>query len=366
MIRVAYDSQIFLLQERGGISRYFAALIKEFKENPSLGIEPVVLRKRFPNKVLSEMGLSDFSSYRRPRSFLLESILDQRAILRTRPDILHRTYYHPHFLRVGKSLKVVDTLHDMIPEKFSRGDNSVSAHFSKAKYVRKSDGIISVSQSTYDDARDHYGSLEPALCETIWPGVPELPLPIEPADLKLLSNSFWLYVGNRDGYKDWKLAIQAISQGLLKGGSDMLICVSSGAFTEKERQVLVDAGLEESVKHKNASDGELRWLYENTSGLLFTSQYEGFGYPPLEAISAGRMPLVAKSKVAEEIYGALFPNYFSPGDCEGLRNLMDRQSLGTDKEYARKAQLLTSTSVESMARKTSDFYKSLLIESGKN
>ena len=142
--------------------------------------------------------------------------------------------------------------------------------------------------------------------------------------------------------------------------------MSSGAFTEKERQVLVDAGLEKSVKHKNASDGELRWLYENTSGLLFTSQYEGFGYPPLEALAAGRMPLVAKSKVAEEIFGALFPNYFTPGDCEGLRNLMDRQSLGIDKEYARKAHLLTSTSVESMARKTSDFYKSLLIESGKN
>jgi len=39
-------------------------------------------------------------------------------------------------------------------------------------------------------------------------------------------------------------------------------------------------------------EGELRWLYEHAIALAYISLYEGFGFPPVEAMIR-RLPVVA-------------------------------------------------------------------------
>jgi glycosyltransferase involved in cell wall biosynthesis len=50
-------------------------------------------------------------------------------------------------------------------------------------------------------------------------------------------------------------------------------------------------------------DAELASLYARASALVFLSDYEGFGFTPLEALAAGIPVIVLDTPVAREIYG---------------------------------------------------------------
>jgi glycosyltransferase involved in cell wall biosynthesis len=51
------------------------------------------------------------------------------------------------------------------------------------------------------------------------------------------------------------------------------------------------------------SDEELAALYSDASAFAFLSDYEGFGFTPLEALAVGVPPVVLDTEVAREIYG---------------------------------------------------------------
>jgi glycosyltransferase involved in cell wall biosynthesis len=50
-------------------------------------------------------------------------------------------------------------------------------------------------------------------------------------------------------------------------------------------------------------DSTLHTLYEKASVLAFLSEYEGFGFTPLEALAAGVAPVVLDTPIARETYG---------------------------------------------------------------
>jgi len=51
------------------------------------------------------------------------------------------------------------------------------------------------------------------------------------------------------------------------------------------------------------TDGELRSLYENAACFVFPSLYEGFGLPPLEALTVGCPVIVARVASLPEVFG---------------------------------------------------------------
>jgi hypothetical protein len=54
-VKVLFDEQVFMLQKRGGVSRYFVELIKVFKNTPSLGVEPILNFNTTSNQCLLEL-----------------------------------------------------------------------------------------------------------------------------------------------------------------------------------------------------------------------------------------------------------------------------------------------------------------------
>jgi glycosyltransferase involved in cell wall biosynthesis len=56
--------------------------------------------------------------------------------------------------------------------------------------------------------------------------------------------------------------------------------------------------------HSYVSDDALARLYGDAGAFAFLSDYEGFGFTPLEALAAGVPPVVLDTPVAREIYGA--------------------------------------------------------------
>jgi len=50
------------------------------------------------------------------------------------------------------------------------------------------------------------------------------------------------------------------------------------------------------------SDGQVKWLMQNCKAFIFPSYYEGFGIPPLEALSVGAKIVVGNAASLPEIY----------------------------------------------------------------
>ena len=58
LMKVFYDSEMFLLQNNGGVSRYFSEIISTFVVNEKLGIEPILTFKKSNNQSLRNLSQS--------------------------------------------------------------------------------------------------------------------------------------------------------------------------------------------------------------------------------------------------------------------------------------------------------------------
>ena len=318
---VGYDEQVFLAQRRGGISRYFVSLIEQLRAAPDLGLEPVPGWRLAPNEHAAEAGLSRVPpglgrvpAAERAVCYLTNTPARRRA---QATDVLHHTYYHPRFLAPGSRARHVTTIHDMIPELFPDSFSGPNPHLAKRAYVERSDLIICVSQSARDDLVAVYGTLAAPvriIHHGVGPGFsPDLP---RPADTP---SRYLLYVGRRDGYKDFDVLLRALA-GL---GDDRtsLVAVGGGPFHEVELATQTRLGVAERVLQRAASDVELRRLYAHATVFVFPSRHEGFGLPTLEAMASGRVVVLADTSSHPEVGGDV-ARYFPAGDDESLRDVL--------------------------------------------
>jgi len=105
---------------------------------------------------------------------------------------------------------------------------------------------------------------------------------------------------------------------VLVGGINSRVFARSAADDIGDRVVIVRTG--------PVSDAQLKALYQNAVALVFPSLYEGFGLPPLEAMSCGCPVLAAKATAIPEVCGE-GADYFDPhslADIErSVRGLVD-------------------------------------------
>ena len=135
--------------------------------------------------------------------------------------------------------------------------------------------------------------------------------------LQLRGRRYFIFVGSTTPNKNLARAIQAFA-ALGRSDVSFVIVGSSeknvyrGGIAEKPANVLSPGRL---------TDEEIAALYRGATALVFPSLYEGFGIPPLEAMTMGCPVLAASIPPVEEVCGPA-ALYFDPLNVSDMANKM--------------------------------------------
>jgi glycosyltransferase involved in cell wall biosynthesis len=317
-MKIAFDHQIFAMQDHGGISRYISRLAGELA---SMGHQVRIVAPLHVNAYLPDLppGLVSGrhiapSRGARRLTRAVDGVLAPPLLGAFGADVVIETYYAAERTSWGKARVVVpvhDMIHELYPQDFPAGD-PVAAR--KAAAVARADHIICVSENTRADLiRFHPQVAGKASVVLHGFDVPAALPPVAPP-----ARPYLLFVGLRGGYKNWDglLAAYAASPAL-RAGFD-LVAVGGGAFTAAESAAIAAAGVAEQVQQRSAPDLELQQLYAGAAAFIYPSLYEGFGIPPLEAMAAGTPVVTMAVSAMPEVCGDAAA-YATPGDADSLR-----------------------------------------------
>lgn len=324
-MRILYDHQVFSLQNAGGASRYFYEVIKflttvsDVHSDVLLGINGTV----YPFQTLDsrKARVSGFPEWLRPgsRRYLVnEAWSNLVAPFRGKVDVYHLTTYMR--MPLARAKRVVATHHDctheLFPETIPDGKKVLWA---RKMLFPQVDGIICVSESCRQDLLRFY-NVDPAKTKVIHHGVTPLPRsPESAADLKKrLRRDYVLYVGMRPPFKNFDGLLHAFREAGLQESFDLLT-LGGGPLSATEKSLIGKLELTGCVVSlSSVSDELLAEAYAGATLFVYPSHNEGFGFPPLEAMSVGCPVLASRIPSTTEVCQDA-PIYFDPKDQESFR-----------------------------------------------
>jgi glycosyltransferase involved in cell wall biosynthesis len=331
-MRILYDHQVFSLQNYGGGSVYFCELASRLSQIDGIFVDvflgfnrcryPFVLNRR-------QARVHGWKSSIPPgllRYAMNEMVTSIQCVSSAPWDIYHSTLYRG--MPAVRARRIVATNHDCTQERFPElFDDAGRVFRAKRRLYERADAIMCVSELSQKDLIEFYGVAR-SKTHVVHQGVPQLfRVPEQAQDfLAQLHRPYILFVGARYSYKNFRGLLYAYASGGFAKEYDLVV-VGGGEFTEDEKGEMRRLGISESVAHwKYASAAILAEAYARAQLFVSPSLYEGFGLPPLEALSLGCAVLASNSASIPEICGDA-ATYFDPGregDLErGLRDALN-------------------------------------------
>ena len=361
VLRVCYDDQIFILQERGGVSRYFVELLNAFMD-PTYGVSGSTDASWTLNMHLLESGRG-----RRlpgPVGRRNDILRFANRVRHPRPpsyDAVHHTFYDRRYLRPS-AFRVV-TIYDMIPEIYPELFPGGNPHLNKREFVQSADLVICISEATRHDLFEVYGDVK----------VPVLVIPLgvdssfglQAQRLPMVHGPYVLFVGNRFAYKDFWVLAEAFAAAELPPEVSLL-AVGGGPIQQDELARLRRLALHKRVMHLSLDDIGLASAYAHALTFVFPSRHEGFGLPTLEAMASG-CPTVLSSQSSHPEVGGDAARYFTAGDVDELGRLLEELTANESlrAELGRRGLARAATfSWDETARRTAKAYRDHLPRSG--
>ena len=304
MIKVLFDHQIFSLQVYGGISRYFANIIKSLQKQDEISAISGFIYSRNYYQSAPNHGVTGllFRLITRKKTDLYQKNAKfcKYLLKRNNFDIFHATYFDPYCLKYLKKPLVI-TIHDMIYERFPHffsPDDPTPQQ--KRKLAQAADLIIAISETTKKDIIKYLG-IEENRIRVIPHGID-----IDKPKYEIVDNlpeRYILFVGSRGGYKNFQFLTEAFKKIAEADKTLHLVVAGGGAFTAEEIQFLSTHQILDKTFHLSATDDQLNTLYKNAICFVFPSLYEGFGIPILEAFKNDCPILLSNCSCFPEIAG---------------------------------------------------------------
>lgn len=333
-MKVAFDQQVFLLQEYGGISRYICNLARSLSGFPE--VEARIFAPLHSNRNLSEIGGVPTSGLYLPKtgtkvSRITNELSKQLAwfsMRRFEPDIVHETYFTNKCFRASKAPRVL-TVYDMIHERYADDfENNQGTTVPKQLAASRADKIICISKNTQRDLVTYCG-IDEAKTSVIYLSADRF---FEVSDEQRAareanSRPYLLYVGARTGYKNFAAFLKSFAASKsLSSGFD-IVCFGGGLFSDQEKQLITQCGLTQGqVRQEFGDDGALRTCYLQATAFVYPSLYEGFGIPPLEAMAAQCPVVCSNTSSLPEVVGNA-SELFDPTSVESIKDAMENVAL---------------------------------------
>jgi len=195
---------------------------------------------------------------------------------------------------------------------------------------RRAKGLLTISEFSRDELAACCG-IPPGKFAVTYPGIDHQCWSQPRAEIKKVSaigagRPFVLAVSSMSPHKNFRALVEAVS---ILGETDFDVIIAGGT----NPAIFKSAGmsLPSSVKHVGyISDDELAALYEQASCFIYPSLYEGFGLPPLEAMSRGCPAVVARAGSLPEVCrdAVLYCDPSSPQDlADKIKMMMDDPKL---------------------------------------
>lgn len=314
---IGIDASRAVLAQRTGTEHYSASLLRALSELPEARRCSVVL---YAN-VVSEGTAVERLGFDLPPSWRVRAMPFPRLWTHVRLswEMLRRApgglFVPSHVVPLWYPRRTVVTVHDLgyiyYPQahtRFSRLYLHLSTRFS-AHAARR---VIAISQATKRDLMKHY-KVPPRKVRVIYHGRDPIFVPVrdgqklrETAAKYGIEHPYCIHVGTLQPRKNLGLLIEAWERlrTMLESPPQLLLAGKRGWLYDDLLRDVQAKGLGELIKFADYVEREdLPALYSGALALTFPSLYEGFGLPPLEAMSCGTPVLASTASSVPEVVG---------------------------------------------------------------
>jgi len=331
--RIGIDARFLGSRSGFGIGVYTEELLAALRKADSQNHYLILVRKdalsRVPLADNFEAVVAEFPHYSLSEQLLYPSFLRQLKL-----DLIHFTNFNsPAFGFLPPSLV---TIHDLtllfFPGRQRRGlAHRLGYRWVLERAVQRARCIIAVSQHTKKDIIQHLG-VAPDKVKVVYEGVASRfrPLKDKLQRSRILrrfgvGDKFILYVGQWRKHKNLAnlLRAYALLKQKISLPHELVLAGQADPKMTEVPQLIKKLGLEKDVIITGfVPDEELAALYSTAEVFVFPSLYEGFGIPPLEAMSCGCPVAAAGYSSLPEVLdqAALFFNPESVEEIAGAIN----------------------------------------------
>lgn len=311
-MRIGIDARLW---NETGVGRYIRSLFYYLSEIDS------------ENEYIWFFGKKEFESIELPSKkwkkvetnihwhTLAEQLILPWIFYRQKLDLLHFPYFSFPILYPGK---FVVTIHDLIFDHYKTGKAStlpgwfyiikkMGYHMVLWTSVKRAEKILTLSKDAKNEIVDHYHADPKKIVVTYESGKLEDPrteFSGNAFDQMKKLQPYILYVGNAHPHKNVEMLILAMQKIRQKRNLRLVLVGSDQFFYPKLMEFIKQKKAEEYVTVIGSvpNDAIAAW-YHFAKALVTASKMEGFGIPPLEAMSVGCPVIVSDIPVFHEVYG---------------------------------------------------------------
>ena len=229
------------------------------------------------------------------------------------------------------SSKIIITVHDLafkiLTDVFTKKTlvwKNIMTNFS----IKKANRIISITNFTKKELIKHYSGIDKKI-NLVYNGFNNLSNSnifdknISDKILNLGVQKYILTVSTISPRKNIDTLIKAFNEIRDIQNIKLVIAGVNGWMYEYVHKLVLDLNISDRVIFTGrVNDDELKFLYKNASVFVYPSIYEGFGLPPLEAMSYGIRTIVSDVECLREVSGESV-DYFPSKDYVYLSKMLD-------------------------------------------
>lgn len=329
-MRIGIDARL-VYYFRAGIGQYILRLVEALAGLEANEEEFVLLQSRKDRtQIVDNHNFSRVSLWT-PSHHRLEQLTLRFEVGRLRLDLLHSPDFIPPFWRNCKS---VITVHDLAfllyPHFLTKEAARYYGQIDQA--VRYTDHIIAVSESTRQDTIKLLGVPDRKItviheaANPIYRQIPSDEARRHVVETYGLDREYILFVSTIEPRKNLPGLLQAYRKLLddYKRPEGLVLAGSRGWLSEEVYSAVETLNLSEHVRFLGrVPSTHLVHLYNAARLLVHPSFYEGFGLPPLEAMTCGTPTIVSNVSALPEVVGDA-AILIDPHDIDGLTVAMWR------------------------------------------